>query len=433
MLAGLIRGIAEGPGLEEQRHPIVVIGAGAAGLMAAIFASRHGAEVLLLERTKEGGRKILISGGGRCNVLPGTLHPSRFVTASSPHSMKKILLSWPLSGQRQFFEEDLGIPLVLEPETDKLFPLSNRARDVRDALVAACRRQGVRCRFAVKVASIDPPAGPSPWGVRLASGETIAASAVVMATGGLSVPNTGSDGTGLAIASQLGHTIRPTYPALTPLTANPAKHAALAGLSLRVRLDSQGEGRRFTTTGGFLFTHRGYSGPAVLDLSHRAVLSRLRGGPRETIRVNWCDQPEEAWEKTLREGSGMVGTLLRGRLPDRLAAALLLEAEVESSCPLSQLRREQRRRLVELLVRYELPWTADEGYGKGEVTGGGVALEEVHPGTLESRRHPGLFLCGEMLDCFGPIGGHNFAWAWSTGRSAGAGAARKVNATMTAS
>jgi hypothetical protein len=269
--------------------------------------------------------------------------------------------------------------------------------------------------------------------VRLASGETIAASAVVMATGGLSVPNTGSDGTGLAIASQLGHTIRPTYPALTPLTADPAKHAALAGLSLRVRLDSQGEGRRFTTTGGFLFTHRGYSGPAVLDLSHRAVLSRLRGGPRETIRVNWCDQPEEAWEKALREGVGKLGTLLRGRLPDRLAAALLLEAEVDPSCPLSQLRREQRRRLVELLVRYELPWTADEGYGKGEVTGGGVALEEVHPGTLESRRHPGLFLCGEMLDCFGPIGGHNFAWAWSTGRSAGAGAARKVSATMTAS
>jgi predicted Rossmann fold flavoprotein len=199
-----------------------------------------------------------------------------------------------------------------------------------------------------------------------------------------------------------------------------------------VRLDSLGEGRRWTTTGGFLFTHRGYSGPAVLDLSHRAVLSRLRGGPRETIRVNWCDESEEAWEKSLREGAGLVGTLLRGRLPDRLVAALLREAQVDPSGSLSQLRREQRRRLVEMLVRYELPWTSDEGYAKGEVTGGGVALEEVHSGTLESRLHPGLFLCGEMLDCFGPIGGHNFAWAWATGRSAGAGAARKVDATMTA-
>ncbi|MCI0657713.1 MAG: aminoacetone oxidase family FAD-binding enzyme, partial [Acidobacteria bacterium] len=411
---------------------VAVIGAGAAGLMAAIFASRQGADTLLLERTKDGGRKILISGGGRCNVLPATLEPSRFVTASSPHTLRKILLSWPLSEQRRFFEEDLGIPLVLEPETNKLFPLSNRARDVRDALIAACRRQGVECRFAVTVSALNPPSASDLWGARLGSGETISARAVVMATGGLSVPSTGSDGTGMAIAAQLGHTIHSTYPALTPLTADPPRHSALAGVSLNVRLESLGEGNRLATTGGFLFTHRGYSGPAVLDLSHRAVLSRLRGGPREILRVNWCDLPEAAWEKILREGTGRVGTLLRNRLPERLAAVLLTEARVDPSTSLSQLRREERKRLLEVLVRYNLPWTSDEGYRKGEVTGGGVALEEVHPRTLESRRHPGLFLCGEMLDCFGPIGGHNFVWAWATGRSAGTGAARKVGARMAA-
>ena len=412
-------------------NPIVVIGAGAAGLMAAIFASREGADTLLLERTKDGGRKILISGGGRCNVLPGHLEPSRFITASSPNTLKKILLSWPLAEQRRFFEEDLGIPLLLEPETNKLFPLSNRARDVRDALVAECLRQGVECRFGVTVSALNPPSDSSPWGVRLKSGETIAASAVVMATGGLSVPSTGSDGTGIAIASQLGHTIHSTYPALTPLTADPPRHSGLAGVSLKVKLESLGDGKRMATTGGFLFTHRGYSGPAVLDLSHRAVLSRLRGGPREILRVNWCDLPEAAWEKLLREGAGKVGTILRSRLPERLALVLLAEAKVDPSTSLSQLRREARRRLLELLVRYSLPWTSDEGYRKGEVTGGGVALEEVHPRTLESRRHPGLFLCGEMLDCFGPIGGHNFVWAWVTGRCAGTGAARRVGARMT--
>jgi predicted Rossmann fold flavoprotein len=416
----------------KQRDPVVVIGAGAAGLMAAIFASREGADTLLLERTKDGGRKILISGGGRCNVLPAMLAPSRFVTASSPHSLRKILLSWPLSQQRRFFEADLGIPLVLESETNKLFPLSNRARDVRDALVATCRRQGVECRFTVTVVALNPPSASLPWGVRLGSGETISASAVVMATGGLSVPATGSDGRGLAIAAQLGHTIHSTYPALTPLTADPPRHSALAGVSLNVRLESLGNGNRMATTGGFLFTHRGYSGPAVLDLSHRAVLSRLRGGPREILRVNWCDLPEAVWEKILREGAGRVGTLLRNRLPERLAAVLLSEAKVDPSTSLSQLRREERKRLLEFLVRYELPWTSDEGYRKGEVTGGGVALEEVHPRTLESKRHPGLFLCGEMLDCFGPIGGHNFVWAWVTGRSAGTGAARKVGARMAA-
>jgi predicted Rossmann fold flavoprotein len=432
MLAAPFWKAAEGSGLGKEGHPIVVIGAGAAGLMAAIFASRDGADVLLLERTQDGGRKILISGGGRCNVLPHTLQPSRFVTASSPHSLRKILLSWPLAQQRQFFEEDLGLPLVLEPETDKLFPRSNRARDVRDALLALCRRRGVQCRFAAKVSALSPPGESVPWSVRLSSGEAISAAAVVLATGGLSVPTTGSDGSGLAIASQLGHTVRPTYPALTPLTADPPRHAKLAGVSLKVRLESLGEGCRMTTHGGFLFTHRGYSGPAVLDLSHRAVLSRLRGGPREIIHVNWCDLPQEAWERILREGKGKVGSLLRGHLPERLSAVLLSEAAVEPSTLLAQLRREHRQRLLEVLLRYELPWTTDEGYARAEVTGGGVALEEVHPATLESRRHPGLFLCGEMLDCFGPIGGHNFAWAWATGRSAGAGAARKVGATMAA-
>ena len=419
--------------MEMNRHPIIVVGAGAAGLMAAIFASRQGAEVMLLERTRDGGRKILISGGGRCNVLPGSLQPSRFVTASSPHSLRKILLSWPLAQQRQFFEEDLGIPLVLEAETNKLFPRSNRAREVRDALFALARRQGVQCRFAAMVSRIQAPSEASFWKVRLGSGETLPASNVVLATGGLSVPATGSDGTGLTIASQLGHTIHPTYPALTPLTADPPRHAPLAGVSLEVRLESLGEGGRRVTTGGFLFTHRGYSGPAVLDLSHRAVLSRLRGGPRESLRVNWCKLPEETWEKTLKEGTGKLGTLLRGFMPERLAGVLLSEAGMDPSTSLSHLRREERRRLLEFLVRYELPWTSDEGYGKGEVTGGGVALEEVHPATLESRRQPGLFLCGEMLDCFGPIGGHNFVWAWVTGRCAGTGAARKVGATMTAS
>ena len=419
--------------MEMNRHPIIVVGAGAAGLMAAIFASRQGAEVMLLERTRDGGRKILISGGGRCNVLPGSLQPSRFVTASSPHSLRKILLSWPLAQQRQFFEEDLGIPLVLEAETNKLFPRSNRAREVRDALFALARRQGVQCRFAAMVSSLQAPSDASFWRVRLGGGETLKASAVVLATGGLSVPATGSDGTGLTLASQLGHTIHPTYPALTPLTADPPRHAPLAGVSLEVRLESLGEGGRRVTTGGFLFTHRGYSGPAVLDLSHRAVLSRLLGGPRESLRVNWCKLPEETWEKTLKEGTGKLGALLRGFMPERLAGVLLSEAGMDPSTSLSHLRREERRRLLEFLVRYELPWTSDEGYGKGEVTGGGVALEEVHPATLESRRQGGLFLCGEMLDCFGPIGGHNFVWAWVTGRCAGTGAARKVGATMTAS
>lgn len=394
--------------------PIVIIGAGAAGLTAAVFAAGEGRRVLLLERTRDGGRKILVSGGGRCNVLPSRLEPERFVTDSSPNTLRKILLSWPLAEQRRFFEEEVGIPLALETETGKLFPVSNRARDVRDGLVALAARRGVETRFDALVDDLAPRTGGG-WSVRLRAGEEISAAAVILATGGLSLPGTGSDGIGFEIARRLGHTVHPTYPALTPLTAEPPRHAHLAGISLTVTLTA---GSR-QTHGGFLFTHHGYSGPAVLDISDVAVRSR------QPILVRWTDLEETAWDQKLREGQGTVTGLLRRELPDRLADTLIDEARIDPAQPLHQLRREDRRRLVDLLTRYPLPWTGDEGYRKAEVTGGGVALAEVHPRTLESRLRPGLFLCGEILDAFGPIGGHNFAWAWATGKAAGVEASRR--------
>jgi predicted Rossmann fold flavoprotein len=407
--------------------PIVVIGAGAAGLMAAIFAADGPAPVTLLERTKDGGRKILISGGGRCNVLPSRLSPKQYVTASSPNTMKKMLLAWPLAEQRRFFEGRLGLALELEPETGKLFPVTHRARDVRDRLVTAAADAGVRVRFDAQLAALEPPddgAGRPHWTVVLDGGERLAARAVILATGGLSVPATGSDGTGLRIASRLGHMLHETYPALTPLTATPAVHAHLAGVSLIASLTAPLERGRFETRGGFLFTHRAYSGPAVLDISHYAVRSRLAGGPRQPILVQWTEHDAAVWERLLAAGAaGEVGPLVRRALPQRLADVLLAEADVPADRRLSQLRREERARLVAALAAYPLPWTGDEGYRKAEVTGGGVALGEVDPRTLESRLHPGLFLCGEILDAFGPIGGYNFAWAWATGRAAGLGAA----------
>lgn len=400
--------------------PTVILGAGAAGLVAAIFAAEKGRRVLLLERTKDGGRKILVSGGGRCNVLPSAVDPGRFVTDSSANTLRKILLSWPLSEQRRFFEEEVGIALALEAATGKLFPASNSAREVRDRLMALARRRGVEIRFEATAASLEPPAdGSRAWKVWLREGETILAGAVIAATGGLSLPGTGSDGTGLEIIRRLGHTIHPTYPALTPLTLDPPRYAGLAGISKEVTLTAPGPKRPFTTHGGFLFTHRGYSGPAVLDLSHLAVRSRLAGGPLQPISVQWTSLDAAAWDRAFRESAGTVFGLLRRHLPDRLAEALLAEAGVDGARPLPQLRREERLRLIDVLTRHLLPWNGDGGYAKAEVTGGGVALSEIDPRTLESRRHPGLFLCGEILDAFGPIGGYNFLWAWATGRAAG--------------
>ncbi|HEX3927457.1 MAG TPA: aminoacetone oxidase family FAD-binding enzyme [Gemmatimonadales bacterium] len=400
---------------------IAVLGAGAAGIMAAVHAAGPGRRVLLLERTADGGRKILISGGGRCNVLPGTLDESRFVTASSPHTLRNILRSWPLAEQRRFFEEDLALPLVLEPDTGKLFPVANKARAVRDTLIAHARERGVECLMNAQVTGLT--ATGSRWQIALGDAPPITADAVIVATGGLSVPKTGSDGFGLTQLAALGHVVHPTYPALTPILCAPPAFADLAGVSLTVTATAVGT-EKAVAHGGFLFTHHGYSGPAVLDVSH--VLVRQLGTERPRLEVRWTDLSPSDWERALAAGPQQVATAVRQHLPARLADRLVGEAAVSLDTRLSQLRREDRLRLIATLTRCVLPWTGDEGYRKAEVTGGGVSLGDVDPRTLESRRLPGLFLAGELLDAFGPIGGYNFVWAWTTGRLAGLGAAARI-------
>ncbi|MBE0594606.1 MAG: aminoacetone oxidase family FAD-binding enzyme, partial [Gemmatimonadales bacterium] len=391
---------------------MVVVGAGAAGILAGLFARRAGCEVLLLERTRDGGRKILVSGGGRCNILPSQVQPERFVTDSSRHSLRNILRSWPLEEQVSFFERELAMRLVLEPEAGKFFPETHRARDVRDRLIDRVRGAGAAVRFGATVTGVHPPSGDrGAWLVNVDGAGPLEAACVVLASGGLSVPSTGSDGMGLRLARALGHSINPTYPALTPLTASPPIHAHLAGVSLEVTIRAPGSQPRFETTGGFLFTHRGYSGPAVLDASHLTTRSGGAGGLRQELKVQWTEWEREAWDRALIDGRGRVGPFLSRRMPTRLADQLLVEARVPSDQSLAQLDRDSRSRLVALLADYALPWAGNEGYRKAEVTGGGIPLSEIDPVTMESRVCSGLFVCGEMLDAFGPIGGHNFLWA----------------------
>ena len=394
--------------------------------MAAIFAARQGARVVLLERTADGGRKILISGGGRCNILPRAIEPERFVS-ESPILVRRLLRTWPLVGQREFFERDLGIPLKLEEEAGKYFPVSDRARDVRDALVSAARAAGVDSRFNTRVTGLSMEAGSSDpaspaWRVETADAP-IDAAAVILASGGRSVPATGSDGALFEIVRGLGHTVHPTYPALTPLVSDPPVHVGLAGISLPVRIRAKWRDREAEAQGGFLFTHRGYSGPSVLDVPHVAVQSLAAGEERAVLRVRWSELDREAWLSILEAHGGLVLSAVSRRLPGRLAERLLTESGIPPDRKASELRKTERNGLVDRLTSYELPWSGDEGFKKAEVTGGGVALDEIDTRTLESRRCPGLFLCGEILDAFGPIGGHNFAWAWATGRLAGTAAA----------
>lgn len=395
--------------------------------MAAIFASRGGAETILLERTRDGGRKILISGGGRCNVLPMQVDESRLVTDSSPRSLRKILRSWPLAGQISFFEDELGIPLAEEPQSLKLFPKSNKARDVRDSLLAYAVGAGTKIITESIVTGFGPHAGG--WRVESDGASALECDAVVVATGGLSVPNTGSDGLGLRELARLGHTMHPVYAALTPVTATATPFDGLSGVSLRVTITARDDvNSRFAeATGGFLFTHHGYSGPSVLDISHVVVRSRAESDGSARLTVKWTDLDSAAWEVALRpHGNRSVAGAVRAYLPDRLVAVLLELADCDPGRSLAELRRDERRRVIKALVACDLPWDGDEGYRKAEVTGGGVSLAEVEPGSMESRRHRGLYICGEALDAFGPVGGYNFLWAWATGRAAGMGAARSM-------
>lgn len=443
--------------MTEQEWPIIVVGGGAAGLMAAIFAAEGGQRILLLERTDTLGQKILIAGGGRCNVLPAEAHTGVFETASPRATLDAILTAWPLVEQVRFFERTLGVRLKREDfatrvtprhagvvmasrfgAPGKLFPVSDQARQVRDALVAEARRRGVTVWTQCSVERVtqrrgawsvecgawqpkprrsDPDAPPALPALR----SPLYASRLILATGGLSVPATGSDGAGLRLAEALGHAMSPTYPALTPLLGGGAAHHALAGVSLSVALDAGGGAA--VAEGGFLFTHRGYSGPAVLDVSH--IVAGRGAGERPAVLARWGETSADEWTATLVNARGGVLAVLRDRLPERLARQLVAEAGLSETQRAAELPRAARQRLVEMLTRYPLPVTGDEGYRKAEVTGGGVRLDEVDPVTLASRRAPGLYLCGEMLDVFGPIGGYNFLWAWASGRAAGLGAANE--------
>ena len=203
--------------------------------MAAIFAASKGVDTWLLERTADGGRKILISGGGRCNILPTQVDESRFVTDSSPHTLRRMVRSWPLGEQMAFFETELQLPLVAEAGTGKLFPRSQRARDVRDRLLGYARRTGVQILTNTLVTRIAPH--EPGWIVERDAGDPLQADAVILATGGLSVPHTGSDGRGLEMASRLGHAIQPTYAALTPLRSTPTGYFWQPARRLAIRHD----------------------------------------------------------------------------------------------------------------------------------------------------------------------------------------------------
>lgn len=403
---------------EFSHNGVVICGAGAAGLTAAIFAAQRGANVTLLERTDKAGKKILMSGGTRCNVLPVQMRLNDYFTDSSVNRMKNIFKSWSIQECKKWFEQETGLQLACEAHSNKWFPVSNSAKEVRDLLLQKALACGVRVVYKSAAEEIKKTDGV--WQVTTSAGKVLEAGRIVISTGGYSIPTTGTDGMGHRMMKKAGHKIRPVYPALTPLLGNNTKHHALSGISLEVELNVYEQGRKTYTSerSGFLFTHRGYSGPAILDASHLYIKAVADGNKPPVFRVNWAGIEREWWNKALIGGKGNVISVIKEKLPARVSEMIISEAGLENRRT-AELKKEERRNLLTCLTDYELQISGHEGYRKAEVTGGGIPLEELNTTTLESLKVPGVYLCGEILDVFGRIGGFNFYWAWVTGRLAG--------------
>jgi predicted Rossmann fold flavoprotein len=406
---------------------VAVVGAGAAGLMAACWAARSNPalRVVALDGAVKLGAKILVAGGGRCNVTHDEVDERAYAGSTRP-AIRKVLKRFDVPETVAFFE-DLGVPLKREPN-GKLFPVTDQARTVLEALLRSVEQAGARIWHPRRVDAIEREG--EGFLVRGAWGE-LPARRVILATGGKSLPKSGSDGAGYGFAQALGHSLTPRItPSLVPLML-PKGHVLteLSGLSADVRLTlSDGRGKSVVSfENALLCTHFGLSGPAALDIS-RYVLAAMADDPQATLSACWLpDLTPETVDAALL-GAGKTGLVrwVGGRLPERLTRTLAGEAGIDPSAPLNALTRPQRQALGRTLTAYPLPVTGDRGYTYAEVTAGGVPLSEIDLKTMESRLCSGLHVCGEICDVDGQIGGYNFQWAWASGYVAGLSAAHAL-------
>jgi predicted Rossmann fold flavoprotein len=402
---------------------LAIVGAGAAGLATAIFLRRlnHDVGVVVLDSARLPGAKIVISGGGRCNVTNASVTERDF-WGGSRSIIRRVLRALSVAETIDFFDS-LGVALKEEPG-GKLFPVTDRSRDVSEALLRELERLGARLLTGRRVTAIT--GGSGDFRLESSSGP-VHARRVVLATGGRSLPKTGSDGSGYAIAESLGHRIVATTPALAPLVLADGSHADLAGVSHDVSLAIWIDGAiAERLEGSLLWTHFGVSGPVALNASRHWERGVLHG--RHTaLTVNLLPGTsfDDAERQLLASAASRPRASLHGivsaLVPSSVAATVLEAVDLSRDLLISQLARDERRRLTHALTGWPLAISSSRGYNYAEATAGGVSLDEIHSATMESRMCPGLFLTGEILDADGRIGGFNFQWAWSSAKAAARG------------
>jgi len=412
-------------GVADSIYDVVVIGAGAAGLVAATEAANRGLKTLLLEKNRRPGVKILMSGGTRCNLTHATdkwgIVKAYGAQGNFLHSALAVLS--PADLVRLI--EDEGVRTKVE-DTGKIFPVSNRATDIVRALMSRFERTDAELALEEPVQSIRQAVEPSGFRVSTDRRELVAAK-VIITVGGKSYPGSGTSGDGYAWAAALGHTIVPPRPALVPLTTNDAWVRDLSGITIPdVELQlfaAEAPKPLDRRRGSLLFTHFGLSGPVVLDISRS--YTALDGGTPAKLHCDFLpDAAVEKLEEQIRQASAAdgkrsVATFLAERVPQRLADALLGIAAIKPETRLGEFSKAGRAALLRSLKSTPIAITGTRGFAKAEVTAGGVALNEVDSRTMESKLVPGLYFAGEILDLDGPIGGYNFQAAFSTGVLAG--------------
>jgi hypothetical protein len=393
--------------------------------MAAIPCAESGLRTLVLDSQGTIGAKLLLSGGGRCNVTNLKVSEKDYQTGE-PRTVRNILRSFPPERTLAFFKE-LGVEMVLEEGT-KYFPERQSAKVVLQALLRASQHAGVIIQTGKKVKTVSKER--KNFCVR---GEDFECSAetLVIATGGLSYPGTGSDGSGYLLAKSLGHRIVPTTPALAPLITDEPDWKTLAGITLPVRLSVIAEGKKIAgSEGALLFTHLGFSGPAALDISgswlrcqtaqKNLVVNFLPARREADLLAEWArgvaEHPDRSWKRSLTQ-----------YLPERLAEVLLRKSGIDPRSRLDQISKKGRASFIRALLHCPIGVSGSQGYEKAEVTAGGVDLGEVDPKTLASNLCPRLFFAGEVLDVDGRIGGFNFQWAWSSGAVVGQAIMRELS------
>ncbi len=409
--------------MRESPWDAIVIGAGAAGLVAALRAAERGKRTLLLEKNKQAGVKILMSGGTRCNITHATDNRGIVAAYGPPGKfLHSALAALSVQDTIALFEAE-GVAVKTE-ETGKIFPVSNRAADVLRALVTRLQRSGATLALAEPLLDLTR----SETGLTLTTPRrTLIAPSVILTTGGQSYPGSGTTGDGYRLAARFGHTIVPPRPALVPLTTNVPWVPELRGLTLEDVGVSIIEARTgdllIRRRGSLLFAHFGLSGPVILDVS-RVVSGHAHPESLQLLLDLLPTMPEPALADFLRletaaSGKKQLAVVLTAHLPRRLADLVLQQAGLAVDRKAAALSKDERNRLVKAGKSLAVPLTGTLGFKKAEVTAGGIALDEVDSRTMQSKRVPGLFLAGEMLDLDGPIGGYNFQAAWSTGWLAG--------------